>query len=118
MISHQPLNAFMSYPRNLRVYVDNLRVLLLDIVLSTTLLALANIVFLLSINLSIAVTSDSSDGSSNSTTDSVADTRGQVVDLALSFLALAGSVLFLTFTLQALLESELAIVRPCIDGGM
>lgn len=79
---------------------DLLWVLLLDISLRTTLLRLADIVSLLSGKLGITVTSDTSDSSLDGASDTVGYTASEVVDLALSFLSFARSVLLLAFLLQ------------------
>jgi hypothetical protein len=75
-------------------------VLLLDVSLSTTLLRLANVVSFLSSSLGVTVASQTSDGASDCTSDAVGDPAGKVVELTLSFLALACGVLLLTFMLQ------------------
>lgn len=74
--------------------------LLLYIRLGTPLLRLADVVSVLSGSLGLAVASNARDGAPDSTSDPVGDTTGEVVDLALRFLALAGGVLLLTFTFQ------------------
>lgn len=74
--------------------------LLLHIRLRTTLLRLADIVSVLGSSLGLTVTSKASDGASNGASDTVSDTASEVVDLTLSFLALACSILLLTFMLQ------------------
>jgi hypothetical protein len=71
----------------------NLRVLLLDIRLSTSLLGLANVMPFLGLQLCVPITSDTSDASANGTSDTVCDTSAEVVKLTLSFLTLAFSVL-------------------------
>jgi hypothetical protein len=47
----------------------------------------------LGLQLCVPITSDTSDGSANGTSDTVCDTRAEVVELTLSFLTLALSVL-------------------------
>jgi hypothetical protein len=74
--------------------------LLLYIRLRTTLLRLANVVFILGSSLGLTVTSKTSGCAFNGTSDAVGNTTGEVVDLALGFLAFACGVLLLTFMLQ------------------
>lgn len=81
-----------------------LRVLLHNVVLSTSLLGLANIVLVLSLLLSNAVTSQAGDSTSNSSTDTVCDTGSVVIELSLSFLAFASGVLFLSLTFETLIN--------------
>lgn len=77
-----------------------LSILLLDVVLSTTLLGLANVMLLLSLELGITITSNTSDRSAHGTADSVGDTRAKVVELTLSLLALALGVLLSALALE------------------
>jgi hypothetical protein len=74
--------------------------LLLHIRLRTTLLRLANVVSILGSSLGLTVTSKTSGCASNGASDAVGNTTGEVVDLALGFLALACGILLLTFMLQ------------------
>jgi hypothetical protein len=76
--------------------------LFLDIILCAALLCFADIVLFLSRSLLIAVTGQASDGTTNGSCDSVADTRGEVVELALGFLGFALSVLSLAFLFKTL----------------
>jgi len=75
-------------------------VLFLDIGLRATLLRLANVVPVLSSGLGLAVTSKPRHGALDRTSNAVGDAAGEVVDLALGFLALACGVLLLPFMLQ------------------
>lgn len=70
--------------------------LLLNISLRTSLLRLARIMLFLSLQLRLAVSSHTCDSTTDSTSDTVRDAGAEVVELALSFLALTGSVLFLS----------------------
>ena len=80
-----------------------LRILLLNISLSATLLRLSNIMLLLSLNLRLPITRQASDGSTDSAPNPVRDTTAEVVELALSLLGLALSILFAACLLQVLL---------------
>jgi hypothetical protein len=70
--------------------------------LCAALLCFAHIVLFLSRSLAIAVTAQASDGTTNGSCDSVADTRGEVVELALGFLGFTLGVLSLACLLKAL----------------
>lgn len=76
--------------------------LLLNIVLGTALLSLARVVETLVVCLTSLVTGETSDGTTNSALDTVADARSIVVELALSLLLLTLEVLFTTLLLQIL----------------
>lgn len=75
---------------------SNLRVLLLNVSLGSSLLSLADIMLLLSLQLSITVTSNACNSTLDGTSGTVGNTRAEVVELALSFLGLAFGVLLLT----------------------
>lgn len=73
-------------------------------------MGLANIMLLLSLQLRIPITSDTSGGAANSTSDTVCDARAEVVELALGFLGFAFSVLLGASTLEVLLMTTLVYI--------
>ena len=89
--------------------------LLRDIVLSSTLLSLADIVLLLVIDLSGLVASDASNSAANRAGHAIADTTSQIGDLALSFLLLTLEVLLASRLLKTLCGIQVSnIVRNSI----
>jgi hypothetical protein len=74
----------------------------LNVDLSASLLSLADIMLLLSLDLSLAVTGNASNGALNSASGTVGDTRAEVVELTLGFLAFAFGVLLGTCALEVL----------------
>jgi hypothetical protein len=72
-------------------------------VLSTSLLGLANIVLLLSLQLCVSVAGNTGNGTLDSASSTVCNTRAEVVELTLGFLAFAFGVLLGTCALEILL---------------
>ena len=70
--------------------------------LNTSLLSLALGTHLVIVSLTRAVTSQASNGTSNSALNTVADTRAEVVDLTLGLLVAAIEILFTAGLLQRL----------------
>ena len=70
--------------------------------LSTSLLSLADIMFILCLQLSLSITSNTRNSSANSTTDSVRNARSVVAELSLCFLAFAFGVLLGTCAFEVL----------------
>jgi hypothetical protein len=88
---HKPITTF-------------LRVLLLDIKLRTTLLCLSHVMLLLSTQLRLAVTRDTSYSTTKSARDAVGDAIAEVIELSLGFLAFAFSVLLGACALEVLFQ--------------
>lgn len=76
--------------------------LLLNVVLSTTLLRLARVVQTLVVLLASLVTSKASDGAADGSLDTVANARSVIVELALGFLRLTLKILLATLLLEIL----------------
>jgi hypothetical protein len=81
----------------------NLRVLLLNISLSTALTRLADIMLLLSLQLCVAVAGNACNDTLDGTGGTVGDARAEVVELTLGFLAFAFGILLGTSSLEVLL---------------
>jgi hypothetical protein len=106
------MHVILSYtPQRCHHPSANLRILLLDIVLSTSLLSLANIMLLLSLQLCVSITSNTRNGALDGTSSTVCNTRAEVVELTLGFLAFAFGVLLGTCALKILLSNMLAPVH-------
>jgi hypothetical protein len=78
--------------------------LLLDIVLDTTLTGLALGTELVVVSLLLLVAGEVGDGASDSTLNTVTDTRSQVTELTLSLLVASLKVLLTTLLLQGLVN--------------
>lgn len=98
MQKHRSL-SYLSYLHLPSILKRDLCILLLDVVLGTALLGLALIMLILCLQLSFAVTSNTGDGATNSTSNPVSNARAEVVELTLGFLCLALGVLFLALLL-------------------
>jgi hypothetical protein len=66
--------------------------------------------------LGLTVTSKTSGCASNGASDAVGNTTGEVVDLALGFLALACGILLLTFMLQWLFDLSTCVAKNSKNG--
>jgi hypothetical protein len=88
----------------------NLRVLLYNVVLGATLLSLADIMLLLSLQLCVTVTGKTCNGTLDGTSCTISDARAEVVELTLSLLGLAFGVLLGTRSLEVLSLQILALV--------
>jgi len=71
---------------------------LLNVYFCTALLSLADVVLLLSLDLSFTITSNASDSTTYGTSNTIANTRTQVVQLSLSLLSLTSKILFTSIT--------------------
>ena len=80
----------------------HLSILLLNIMLRPPLQRLPQIMLLLRLNLSLPIARNSRHRTTNRTLCSIRDSRSEVVQLTLCFLALAGRILLLAFTLKLL----------------
>jgi hypothetical protein len=103
--SYHPALVSSFLPRTLNPATD-LRVLLLNIVLGTSLLRLPNIMLLLSLQLRIPITSDTSDCTTNGTSNPVCDSGTEIIELALGFLAFSFGVLLSACALKILHECQ------------
>ena len=104
VVYHRPLvSSFL--PRTLSPATD-LRVLLPNVVLGTSLLRLPNIMLLLSLQLRIPITSDTSGCASNGTSNAVCDSGTEIIELALGFLAFSFGVLLGACSLKILSECQ------------
>lgn len=99
-----PISSHIVHSRTLVTSRQPLSILLLNIMLSTTLLSLPNIVLLLSLQLCVPIASDTSEGTTNCTRDTVCDAGAVVVKLTLGFLAFTFGVLLGSCALEILFE--------------
>jgi hypothetical protein len=74
--------------------------------LSTSLLGLANVMLILSLDLGLAVASETCNRATNSTRDAVSNTTAVVIELSSGLLTLSLGILLLTFSLQVLLKYQ------------
>lgn len=106
--STQPKSCIIRVP----ALASHLSILLLDIRLSATLLRLTSIVLILVLELLRPITRDAGNSTTNSTLRTIGNTRSEIIQLALSLLALAGGILLITFALKALREESARIHIP------
>ena len=103
-LAHEITTSFFLFPSRLPApnlaRIVSLWVLLLNIMLGSPLLRLPDIVSLLRRRLRLPITSQARNRTAHSARHPVRDAAGEIVELALCFLAFACSVLLLAFLLQ------------------